>query len=799
MGAAFTCCCRHSEEEAFPRSEGAKTQRTITDTPFCVIFWVWVALMVAVSMDGWFNGNYKRLTHGVDWDGRICGNPNGDPAMAEVAGKPFMMFCGSPDRENGFPKYIIQGSTACVPECPTAGTKMTIDCLMPAYHNFTTYKGGKVQLTNGVSIENTETLEMTLTQSVTTQNAYATELYGGRFCLPSRANTPLRDLIINGPWGKTYRPLVTFGSLKDAYPLFLISAGVAVLLGTLYMCFLGSCAGLLIFISMVMTTLFTLAAGVFFFLAVLMDMDDTSTDYAKFNPIMSVYVGPEAKVYSVVTGIILLLASVILGVVGSTSVSHIDECIGLIAASNECLQAGFALRIWPLMQAAVFGAIFIIFWFIGLPVVVSLGSLDYSMISINGEGVDGLNRVWKRDWLQHKEIIFYVIGIAFMLELYIQLGHYIVSYVVCCWFFKPGGKDVAVNNNRMVQKAIGEGSAKKVEVRVAGVDPNYGPRQGSVVMTSAGKMLVVPVGKKGPGLGRLDMEESKFEKGDVPCMAFPNGLITGILFHIGTLTIACPIIFVLRPFRLFAKCVSHLLKKTKEPEKHWSEHQAHHRPPNDPIRHGLSLFTQCLEQIFGCFSKDALTEVVLAGDQGFMPCALNSFKFLTKAGGSISHLHGTMMMYEIFGCLFITLFCTWTSLIIQDKVDWFNDPANSHYIEDKNASAIACGIIGFAISFAYMSTWSQIADTLLYCVAWNRKQEHEGHSNHEQKPILSVDRYCPQQLRYLLPTHEREAGHEHGLHSHGGMGHAMQIMATMEHGAMNSMSGVGGIGGTAMH
>jgi len=308
----------------------------------------------------------------------------------------------------------------------------------------------------------------------------------------------------------------------------------------------------------------------------------------------------------------------------------------------------------------------------------------------------------------------------------------------------------------------------------------------------------VPVGKKGPGLGRLDMEENQFKKGPVPCMAMTNGAITGIVCHIGTLAIACPIIFVLRPFRLFAKCVSHMLKKTKEPEKHWSEHQSHHRPANDPVRHGLSLFTQCLEQVFGCFSKDAFTECVLSGNQGFMSCAFTSFQFLTKAGGSVAHLHGAMMMYEIFGCLCITLFCGWMSLIIQDKVDWFNDPSNGHYIEDKDASAIASSIIAFAIAFAYMSTWNQIADTLLYCVSWNRKQvaEAEDHKYEGDMAILPVDEYCPQQLRYLLPAHEREHEYEGGLKSHGGMGHAMQIMATMEHGAMNSISGGGG---TMMH
>merc|ERR1719498_353807 len=95
-------------------------------------------------------------------------------------------------------------------------------------------------------------------------------------------------------------------------------------------------AGVLIFVTMVLGTLLSLALGLFFFWAVLMDMNDRSTVYAKFNPIMSVYLGGEAQAYSVITGIIIILLSVLMGAVASTSITHIDESIGLIAASCEC-------------------------------------------------------------------------------------------------------------------------------------------------------------------------------------------------------------------------------------------------------------------------------------------------------------------------------------------------------------------------------------------------------------------------------------------------------------------------------
>merc|ERR1719375_1161078 len=361
-----------------------------------------------------------------------------------------------------------------------------------------------------------------------------------------------------------------------------------------------------------------------------MDMNDRSTVYAKFNPIMSVYLGGEAQAYSVITGIIIILLSVLMGAVASTSITHIDESIGLIAASCECFSNGASLMIYPLLQGLAFIALFVVFFLFGLPAVMSLGALDYTEITVDGEGVEGLQRVWKRSALQHAMLVFYVIGCIFLLEFYIQIGHYIVSYTVCSWYFTEGSNQ-AVNNNKGIEKAFGAGQGKKVEVRVAGVDPNYGPRQGSVLMTGAGKMLVVPVGRKGPGLGRLDLETSTFVKGDVRCGSMTSGIVTGIVYHCGTLALGCPIIFLLRPFRLLSKCIVHFLHKTKEPEKHWNEHEPHHRPPDEKVRNCVSLLANALEQLFGCFGKDAFTECVLAGSEGFMACSYTSFKFLVKS------------------------------------------------------------------------------------------------------------------------------------------------------------------------
>jgi len=750
-----------------------------------ILFWVFVAGMTACIGCGLKWGNPKRLTHGANWKGELCG------IDAAVKDQPFMMFCGSPDRVGEFPKFIIEGSTACVSTCPTGGSTTTdpankpISCLMPAYHNFTSYQGGVIG-----NVPNSETLEMTLTQSVTQQNPYPTKEWGGRFCVPSDKNPGLRDMIIDGPWGRTYRPTLAVGGLMDAWPLFLGTLALSLLLGFAYMFALSRCAGILIHVTMLIATGLALAAGLFFFWAIFIDTDDTSTTYSKFNPIMSVYIGTEAKLYSIILGIVIIVSGVICGILTMTSMTHIDEMVGLIEAACNCIDSVLALRLFVLVQSAALLVLLFFFILFGFPLVASLGTYASSEININGVPLNGMQHVWTRTFWQTVAYWYYLVGIFFLLELFIQFGHFMIAYMVSKWYFTEG-ETGPVDNNKVIDKAIGKGIGKKTEVRIAGVDTNYGLRQGTVVETSAGKVLVVPVGKKGPGLGRNDMMAEEFVKQGVglfPSLGYlAASSLSCLMYHTGTLALGAPVIFIFRPFRMIAQCVSGFLTKTADPIGGPSHSDD---PHNASLKGCLTLMSACLEQVFGKYSKNAFTELVLNGQDGFFDCSEAAFRFLVQSGGSIAHLHGAMLLYELFGTLCITLISGWAVWIVQEKVDAFNEPGNSYYIEDKNASLLACMLIAFIVGTCWMSMWNQTADVLLYCVAWNRRQVHLGeeHGLEEAEMLGEVTEFCPQPLRYLLPPHELEAAYEHGLHAHG-IGQQGAILAAMDHGSMNVMQG----------
>jgi len=195
-----------------------------------------------------------------------------------------------------------------------------------------------------------------------------------------------------------------------------------------------------------------------------------------------------------------------------------------------------------------------------------------------------------------------------------------------------------------------------------------------------------------------------------------------------------------------------------------------------------------LDQCFGRFNKNALTQLLLTGDENANECASAAFQFLVQSGGSVAYLHGATFVYEFIASLCITIFCTFVVDIFLAKWDIFSEPCVSTtavycaYIQEKNGTLAAAALVAFIAAFNWMSLWNQTGDVLLYCVAWNRKMHFKGEESglDEDMMIGSCGEYCPQTLRVLLPPHELSPHFEHGLHAHG-VGQVGAIVAAMEH------------------
>lgn len=792
-----------TSEKAFPRKNGMLLGRVVTDFACGTCFLICFVLMVLILVYSFFRGDPRRLTHGTDWNGRMCGIDAG------VTDKPFLYFCGSAERSGtniGFPKYIMQGSHACVSACPT-DSSVKIECLYPAFHNFTVYTSASRLGNPTRGMVNVETLDLTVTQSLVKQDSYPTEKFGGKFCVPdSKKNLALHETVVDGPFARHIRPMLAFGGLRDAWVLLSMAAGLSLICSYIYFQSLKRCAGLVIFSSMVFAALLLASLGAMMLWVVFVDPNDPPKLYGRINPVFSVYTGLEAKCYSIIAGTILMMMCGIISVLAATSMSHIDEMVGLIDAALECTNSNtvFAFS-YPLFQSGVM--IFMVFYMIeALTYVSSLSEKDSARIKVDGQSIPGLQVLWVKTWKDNTMITFYLICCWWILEIYFQWANFIIAYVVSNWYFHPLLDPEGTETlDKGLQQLSAQGTGKHVNVRVGGVDQNYGPREGVVMHDPRGqRMLVVPVGKKAPGLGRYSIGPQKvYSKGstnmsDIKWIFGANAAI--FTKHLGSIALGAPVIAILRPFRLFSQCLSGFLNRNSvDPMR--GQYDSH--PGNANIKGCFALFSACLDQVVGKYCKNAYVELVLAGGHsggggGFFEAADESFKFLVTCGGSVAYLHGAMLAYEAIGCICITAFCGWGVLIVQDKVDWFNEPNSGWYIEDKNWSAFAACVVAFVVSYSYMALWNQTADVLLYCVAWNRRQVHLAHEFDIHTSELRKQNFMPYQvvpnnLRYLIPEYELDPHYEEGVHAHG-VGQMGAIIAAMEHGAMNKHSQAGPMG-----
>jgi len=720
----------NSTENHFPKRADGKDGRECTDQCCGIFFIVCMALMVAMVGLSFFEGNTQRLTHGFDYGGHLCGI---DP---EVAGKPFLYYCGSEERVGDFPKKLDFQSKSCVQTCPN-GTNLPIACLMRNFHNFTELPGATQNNVTFVS-----TLNVEVTQSVTLQNSYPTEVFGGRYCVPQwSSSNSLRAEVIDGPLRRVSRVTTAVGSFRHAWPVILGVALLSVVLGLVYLYVLRNFAGLLIFGSLCASTGLLLIMGLFFLLGLFGDPFGT-------NPIYRSFYGGEARAYSLIVGLILSSLGVCMYFTTMHSMEKIDESIGIIVAACDCIFAPGAGKFDLLSQPIIEGltvAVLIVAIFWGMMLIISVGGFESKDISVNAHPFEGLEKHFRLPWWGKPALCFYVFCAIWLLEVAIALGHFVVSYCVCLWYFVEieEESDDEELTTPFQQAYQGKGLKHVQGIRVAGVDKVAGERHGFIEKGKAGKVLVVPIGKAGPGGNDFIPQDDKVAKKEMECGAAVRGLSVAIFFHLGSLAMGAFLVTLTRPFRVISQTIKAFMGKADKRASFDEEDTS----PAGVVMAGCGLLSGLLEQIFGGFSKNAYVDIVLSSSD-FNQAARDAFDFISEAGGVVAFLHGSTALYEMIGVICITAICGGLSFLLLTQISLFNEPEGSWYVSDPAAMTMVASGISAVISFGFMSLFNVTADTLLYVFAWSR---HHMGSREE------LEKYCPYSLKYLVED-EMDAG-----------------------------------------
>lgn len=742
-------CCDTGNDDGvpFPRDleeDGEEVERSGCYDPYWLVaILAYIGGMVGIvlwSMNS-AGTDPRRLTHGSNWKGQICG--------VDVP-EPYLYWCGAMGTWTGeFPEEILNQARVCLAECPN-GSTTRIPCLLPEYHNFTQQTGGYL----GALVQ-VESMSMVVTQTVAFQRSYPTEPYAGKFCLPARRkNNTLRDAVIDGPWALDYRTGETFGTLRRAWPLLIGVAVLTILLGYLYLFILKRFAGLLLFIVMIICGVVSLALGLFFLFAIFVDAEEEHKIYQRANPLFHMYIGWEATASSATVGVCFLILSAFVAWITNRVVNRIDEVIGVVQAAVECLEQSCELMLLPLVQGVILLGLLIVIVFVGLPWVAVLGHLDNTTMEFNGIGVKGLHHAYKKNVVDQVALGYYILGCFWLVEFYLSYGQFVVSYAVCLWYFQPVEQhDAKPNLPKQLIDEDGIGIGRQLSVRIAGLDEHYGPRRGIVHKVDSQKFLIVPVNRRGAVPGGLQLYDGhvNFDKKKA---SFPviRGACVCFWHHMGSLAYGCLIVALCRPFRMFANGMGMAFEEKSE-EKDEGNGDDEKKDDEESDKSLVTLVCQYLaagmEAIFNGFSKSAYTEIVLQSCD-FNTAAERAAEFIMKSGGTIAYLHGACYIYEVFGIVCLTMLgvlaffcCCEFDVFASEDSDW--------YIPDPLTGGLFAAMVAGFVSFGFMQILTHTADSLMYAFAYNKKL---GEFEPEE---FYPGKYCPGALRYLLQPYELEA------------------------------------------
>jgi len=195
------------------------TRHTCTDIPCCILFLVAVGWLIYVFIWGHVNGDIRRLYHGINGEGQVCGV---DDAVSD---KGLLYWC--PVWNSTTLASVDLVNPVCVSSCPSDGVEVP--------------------------------------ECASTPISFASQELMARYCIPDTSvytdvSNSISDIYFNdynvAAWEK-------LSSIPSAWPVFLVTFFVALIIGYCYMFLLKCFAEPLIWASILLSIIGLISFGVF--------------------------------------------------------------------------------------------------------------------------------------------------------------------------------------------------------------------------------------------------------------------------------------------------------------------------------------------------------------------------------------------------------------------------------------------------------------------------------------------------------------------------------------------------------
>jgi len=395
---------------------------------------VFIAGLVASSWVLWENrenGDWRRLYHGIDGNGDVCG------VDEKVATKPLLYWCLKPEKMVPDIHEVLVGSPTldlqnpiCVQSCPTGGD---------THHNC--FQNEETELLDSDDVTGT-TVEK-VTKNFRQIQDYETYDLAGRYCLPL-GRYMLEQL--QGRLENSYEAaMMATTQLAGSWPVLAGSAALAVVLGYVYLFLLGKIIDELIYITITLTTLLPIIAGCIGLYGVFQEdnMDEFLDHFENFEWSKKVKIPSTGnKDYDLAVAIGLIVFGLLVATIACCLRHSIQLAIGSIEAAVDALMDMPSLLLMPLLAVVLKLSILAVLG-VGLAWLVSCGNVSeyditkHSPTSAATKYVPGgLARSFTYTNDQLQSIGFYAFMAVWFFETVSALEQFTVAYSTQLWYFK---------------------------------------------------------------------------------------------------------------------------------------------------------------------------------------------------------------------------------------------------------------------------------------------------------------------------------------------------------------------------
>jgi len=368
------------------------------------------------------NGDFRRLYHGYDFLGNLCGLDN-------QTDKPYLYYCehdGILDMEHPI----------CRESCPT-NTSTDYSCYW------------RTELERQPDISQPSIPDMDIEYSaqsfrMETQylfrvwNDYPSFPLAGAYCMPSNRSSPLFAALQHHLEEQpAYKIISEMRSIENSWSVLLAVAGVAVVLGFLYLFLLEHCACPLVY-SALMVLIGSLLGFGGYAIYVFYNDGDGIDDMP----------GTGDRNWDLAIGIICLVVGFVFLVITVCCNEAIQVAIGVIEATSECMMTMRSLFIEPIVTVS-YKALVLAGLMVGFALLLSCGEMTSSSIeqyaAMTAPGApSGILRSFSYTEDEYKLILLYIFIIYWVLELANATSQFVLAYIVQAWYFTPyheGHKD----------------------------------------------------------------------------------------------------------------------------------------------------------------------------------------------------------------------------------------------------------------------------------------------------------------------------------------------------------------------